>query len=314
MGKKTVLFLFALSLLFCVGKKSTTTSSRLSDSNEVVKSIALEKVVAYKNNNKEHFFSSIAYTSKMDFFAFDKNQGLIIKFDKKGNILKSIGGIGKGPDEFITEINSEIILCDDSSLIAYDWSQARYHLYDLDLKLIKMVQIDSVPYKIACGKPNEILILYNSVLELEILNLDGRKIRTIKFTDDPVNNLNSIKHVLLNEENYFFGYYFQPLIKIYKPKEDHTHILSLEYREGVNTAIRSISKSKNIHFFYNDNNPSYSASKRKKGIVLDSLGKYKFTYHVPDRINYYEVTSQNIFIAIEDSMTKIVQYNFKIDG
>lgn len=279
------------------------------------KKITLTKNLTYNTAGKDFYFTSLAMLDNEELLAFDKNEGLIIKFDRLGNIIKATGGIGEGPNEYVVDIYADVLYCGQDQVIAFDWSLSRMHLYDKKLTYKRSIQLDGVPYEMTCYEDDSITLLYSTKQDAEVMNTNGNIFKTFKFDDESINDLTNFKHVEYKDDIWFMAYYFQPIFLRFDEKKGLTHKIKLPARdpELVKTATRSLSVTKDaIHLFYHDLNSPMPRNRRKIAHVFSDSATYKFSYQIPIHINYYEIISEDKLVALEDSMRKIALYNFII--
>lgn len=309
---KIFLLLLASVVIGCNIKGKVTKVIKLNKDEIIKKRLKLTPLLRYDTDNKDYYFSSLAVDNKNEVFAFNKYTGKIIKFDTTGKIVKKTGGIGKGPNEFVTDLNDKILYCGGSKILAYDWSLPRIHLYDTNLNSKRIIQLDGLIYEAACYDKNTYIVLYSTKSTANILNYKGRILNTVKFNNDKVDNLKSFKRLKYLKSNYFISYYFKPLFLRFNKYEGLTHKIILPTDEGerVRTATRNISiLNKSAYIFFND----ISLNPREKIThVFNTSGSYKYSYKIPNRINYYQILSQDKLITLEDSLRNIVLYKFKI--
>jgi len=116
---------------------------------------------------KNYFIGKIGYSNVWkDYFIFtDTKQKKVFIFDKDFNLIKSVGGIGRGPGEYV---NSPQIVLGANSLILFDPQQKLLNYYDTNFDIIEVKKIDS-----------KFIYQYAPAVEIE-----GKFVFSISFPDE----------------------------------------------------------------------------------------------------------------------------------
>lgn len=281
--------------------------------------LILDETYRIEVNLEDHRISSFFVTDEDEIFLFDNNIGLIYKLDKQGQILSSTGGIGRGPGEYNTEVHLTITHCGTDNFFAFDLSQARLQVYNLELNLLNIISLNSIPFGLSCVETGKLAILYSYIPKIDIITSEG------VLQDEILPNVpfettkESIgRHfTYINEHQYALSYYFKPELLLFNRKERSLKefILShLEYQDVI-TAIRSVSILENeLHLLYNNINPDLPEREQKVSHVFNKVdGEYLYSYRIPEKMNSYQFISNSRIAAMEDSMRTVTLYNFKFD-
>ncbi|WP_421775474.1 hypothetical protein [Gracilimonas sp.] len=306
------LVIFSLS---CSGGHHDKTITEIGPNDVKYRTVFFEKVFSFDGDSSDYSFIDIVASKNGQFFGFDQNSGSIVKI-VNDSVVNQTGGIGDGPNEYDVEAKPSLLICDENNLIAFELKAARYQVYDIDLNYISSVLLDAIPEEIVCYSQDEIAVFYHIKEGIDIMHFDGSLTRSLKFVEDwPGNNL-TFKEAIYTNNNFFISYTFDPRLAIYKVGYGMSDLISLPVinRDSVKFATKNISKSSNnIHLYFYDDHISTPKAKRKKGHVFSDSGEYLYSYHVPSSVNYYKFFSEDKLVAVEDTLQRIVIYNFMIN-
>lgn len=282
------------------------------------KVLQLEEINQVELGLQDYMISSFFVTSSKDAFLFDRLFGLIYKVDKNGHILNQTGGIGRGPGEFLTDNFISLTYCGTDKFIAVDWSQARFQVFDLDLNLLNIVNLNSVSYDLSCVNDDKLAALYVYSPKIDLINYNGN-LHDVIEPDVPFGGSKEdvFRHfTYISENRYALSYLFKPVLLIFN-NEERSHkefILSnLDFQEVVSAVRNANVLGDELHLLYNNINHDLTEREYKASHVFNmDDGKYLYSYRVPERINNYHFISNNRLAAMEDSMRTVTIYNFKI--
>ncbi len=306
-------------ILGCQPDNHTIESIHIHDGYYSEKYLQLEEINRIELDHQDYMIRSFFVTPNKDAYLFDRSFGLIYKVDKNGHILNQTGGIGRGPGEFLTDNFISLIYCGIDKFIAIDWTQARFQVFDLDLNLLNIVNLNSVSYDLSCVNDDKLAALYVYSSKIDIINYDGI-LHDVIEPDVPfgVNKENVFRHfTYISENRYALSYLFKPVHLIINRAErsQKEFILSKLDYQNVVSAVRNVNVLKNeLHLFYNNINQDLPEREQKVSHVFNmDDGEYQYSYRIPERINNYHFISDNRLAAMEDSMRTVTLYNFKID-
>jgi len=282
------------------------------------KKLSLEFIHSFKIEDDMQI-SSFFVTKEQNVFLYDLSSRKIIKFDYNGNVINRTGDVGSGPNEYAPDSFVQLTYCDGKEFYSNDWYLPRFHIYDLDLKVKKIVNLNGIPYDITCVGDNKLAVLYSNIPQIDILNLNGsidNSIQLDRFLEYDTTKESVFKHFIYTKEKYFFAYYFKPLFLVYDRFNQSVYriLLTMKSSESVTTASRALLiKENEIHLFYFNMNQAEKAKNRKITHVFDkTTGEYKSSYILPERIKNYLFILPERMITIEDS-SKIGFYNYYIN-
>lgn len=315
-----LIFLIIIFILFsCKAEIKQHQESIFELENFVEMNLSLDLIHSFKIEDEMHI-SSFFTTDGKDVFLFDLFSGKIVKFNYYGEIVSSTGGIGRGPNEYFPDSFVQLTYCGGDEFYSNDWNLPRFHIYDLQLEVKKIVNLNATPYDISCVSNNKLAILYSNVPRIDIIEINGsidKSIRLESFLDHDMTKESIFKHFIYTEQQYFFAYYFKPLFLFYDTFNQSVNktLLTKTPSESVTTASRSLLVKENeIHLFYFNMNQTEDSNFEKITHVFNKeFGEYIFSYKVPDRIKNYMFISANKIITVEDSL-RIGFYNYNIDG
>lgn len=272
-----------------------------------------------KLNLEDHRISSFFMTDEEEIFLFDNNFGLIYKLDEQGQILSSTGGIGRGPGEYNTEVHLTITHCGTDIFFAFDWSQARLQVYDLELNLLNIISLNSIPFGLSCVDTGKLAILYSYIPKIDIITSEGvlqdEILPNVPFETTKESIARHFTYI--NENQYALSYYFKPELLLFNRKErtQKEIILSQLEIQDVISAVRSTSILEDeLHLYYNNINRDLPERDPKVSHAFNKVdGEYLYSYRIPEKMNSYQFISNNRIAAMEDSMRTVTLYNFKFD-
>ncbi|MTI86967.1 MAG: hypothetical protein FH748_03245 [Balneolaceae bacterium] len=312
---RILFFTIAFISISCVEQKSKTTSRILSFDDVINRSIHLDEALSFSGREAGLSFIDIVVSDSGQIFGFDQNSGSIVKI-KNGKIIEKTGGIGRGPNEYNVEAKPSLIVCNEQYLLAFELKAARFQVYDLDLNYKRTVLLDAIPEEIICYSNDEIAVFYHLKNGIEIMKPDGDVTSTLRFEENWAGSNLSFKEVAYTNDRFFISYLFDPKLAVYSEGSGMSELYRLPVvdSDSVKFATKNISRSGNdIHLYFYDDHPDTPKENRKKGHVFSDSGKYKYTYTLPGRINYYKVFGKNKLVAVEDTLQRIVVYSFKLD-
>ena len=314
-----LIFLLLILLLFsCKSEIKQYQESIFEKENFVERNLSLDLTHSFQIENEMHI-SSFFTTEEYDVFLFDLFSGKIVKLNYDGEMVSHTGGIGRGPNEYFPDSFVQLTYCGGDEFYSNDWNLPRFHIYDLNLEVKKIVNLNATPYDISCVSNNKLAVLYSNVPRIDIVKMNGsidKSIRLDSFLDHDITRESIFKHFIYTEQQYYFAYYFKPLFIIYDTINQSVieNILTETPTESVTTASRSLLVNENeLHLFYfNMNQAEDNRFKKVTHVFNKEIGEYRYSYKVPDRIKSYMFISRDKIITIEDSL-RIGFYNYYID-
>ena len=282
------------------------------------KKLIIDELTSVELNLEDQLISSFFVTSENVIYLFSRTFGLIYKMDENGHILSETGGIGRGPGEFITENLVTLAYCGSEIFFAFDLSQARLQVYDLDLNLLNSIILNSVPYDVSCVGDRRLAVLYAYIPKIDIINYEGELYEEI-LPDVPFGESKEsvFRHFnYINENTYTLSYYFKPLLLWINRNErlKRDIVLSKLEFQDVHFAVRKASVvGDELHLFYMNINRDLPEPEHKVTHVFHKNdGEYLFSYRIPERISNLQFISNNRIATLEDSLRTIAIYDFKI--
>jgi len=119
-----------------------------------------------------------AVNSKGDIYMLDMRQKVIFHFDSSGVFKNVFGGEGRGPGEF--ESVYELIPVNDSSLLVYDYMQARFTIFDSSGEVQRIVNMDfhgrAVSHIRQLSDEELLFTVFQDGKLLQVYNLEEEKI------------------------------------------------------------------------------------------------------------------------------------------
>lgn len=113
--------------------------------------VALEKVDEITDEVAKDVFLFSPYSMAMDernnLYVYDLMQAKILQFDRFFKFIKSFGGAGAGPGEFLGKGKGHSVFINfglDKNLYAYDWMARKVSIFDTDGKFYKHINISQV--------------------------------------------------------------------------------------------------------------------------------------------------------------------------
>lgn len=312
---KQILLLFCL-LISCTSETEQIVKEKLGSEEIIFKEVVLDKKIVLGKQDKELYLTSLATSLDSSLFAFDLTKAQIIKFNKNGKRVKSTGREGKGPNEYTVDAYAKLISCNNEAIIAYDWSTPRFQVYDTDLNLEHIVQLNGVPYGITCIGKDRLIVSYSSKEEIQILNTKGVIQNSLNIDVNTLQKThqNNLRHIVHTTEGILFSYYFESYFVFLDQEKLGVRLMDITYPDNFKfeSAILGLSKSKNeVHVFKVDRNPEEPSEKVKLMHVFSESGVYKFSYKVPSQINYLQMISDHEVAAFQDTMSNIIIYDYR---
>src|SRR5690606_30114438 len=124
------------------------------------------------------------------------------------------GGIGRGPGEFLTDNYISLTYCGADKFIAIDWTQARFQVFDLDLNLLNIINLNSVSYDLSCVNDDKLAALYVYSSKIDIINYEGL-LHDVIEPDVPFggNKESVFRHfTYISKNRYALSYLFEPVL------------------------------------------------------------------------------------------------------
>ncbi len=283
------------------------------------KSLILDEIKRVELDLQDHMISSFFVTSENEIYLFDRSVGMIYKMNENGHIKLKTGGIGKGPGEFVTENLASLTYCGTDIFFAFDWSQARIQVYDLELNLLHSIPLNSVPYDVSCVDDRRLAVLYGYMEKIDIISYEGVLYKEIlpeapfgESKEDVFRHFNYI-----NQNIYALSYYFKPVFLLVNNKEQSQKeiILSKLEFQDVHFAVRKASELRDeLHLFYMNINLDLSEPEYKVTHVFHKNdGEYLYSYRMPEQISQLHFISDFRIATLEDSLRTVAIYDFKIE-
>jgi hypothetical protein len=207
-----------------------------------------ELVIKATENNDFYKINDVIFSATGDcIYVLDSGNGRIIKFDRKGNLLKFIGTLGQGPENFYNP--KSLTLVKDKVWIA-DFKNNKIKIMYND-KIIKAKQLKEISFPV-------FIIPLKDKVAVSSISLKSEKNNSIAFYDFDCNIVKTISPGIkikndvlvndlyngayltqINDYSFAIAFYFTPIVKII----DHNGKLLHEY-----------SLDKYITSFYNKSN------------------------------------------------------------
>lgn len=303
----------------CIHDNQSVESINIYDGYYSEKILILEEIQRVELDLPDHMISSFFVTPENMIYLFDRSFGMIFKMDKNGHIKSKTGGIGKGPGEFVADNILTLSYCGTDIFFAFDWSQTRIQVYDLELNLLNIISLNSIPFDLSCVDTDKLAILYSYIPKIDIITFDGvlhnEILPDVLFETSKESVARHFTYI--NENNYALSYFFKPELLLFNREERRQKgfVLSQLESHDVITAIRRAFLLENeLHLFYNNINRDLPEREYKVSHVFNTIdSEYLYSYRIPETINNYQFISNNRIAAMEDSMRTVALYNFKID-
>jgi len=205
----------------------------------------LEEDLSIGNEEDENYMFydlvKIAINSEVKILVLDAGNCRILKFDRDGNYIQTIGRKGQGPGEFE---NPWVIHLDAKDQIyVYDSRRRNIQVFDNDGNFKKVIKLPSYTFHFGTTKDGNILMLYYSVKKpirsLILIDSEGDIIKTFgNYTYQPAPSIK--RHMLGNPYShrlYFFpknigggiyGHSSQYKLFVINPSGNLSHIIEME--------------------------------------------------------------------------------------
>ena len=227
----------------------------------------IEPIKYIGNDESENyiFFSidSAAIADNGDIFILDEKGYSVSKYGRKGNFLKKVGQMGRGPGDFARPLHLQI---HNNRVYVFDYFNSRIAVTDLNLSKFEYIKLRPLQYK---GENKSLLMQYFKVLDDNLFltslpsieNGEGRicifddqqKIKKIFFKYFPIEQ---------TDLKYFYGY-TTPVIA-FNPKNKKLLVTFLFPAHKIEFFLYNISGELIKRFYY------------KQG------DKYRFPYDLAD--------------------------------
>jgi hypothetical protein len=181
---------------------------------------------------EHHYMVFMAYDKQRDFVFLSDLFGCSVKvYDKRGNLLKSIGS--RGANEFSKQ--SGIAITSNSWLIAFEVDQGHFKILDAKFKLIRVISIARPQqyYRFsndfALDENENIVVLAKNESEcnIETYSLHGDLLKTVPISRDKLGEeLRSLAFFSLTLFNNKFYICSRSMINVFS-RTDGTHIASI---------------------------------------------------------------------------------------
>ncbi len=286
----------------------------LKQSDILIKKLSLEKKISIKLFDQDYFFLAVSKSSIGNIYALDKYSSQILMFNEDGRLIKRVGGSGRGPGELLIEHNANLIAC-RGSIIVYDWSLPRLQIYDENLDLKDILNLEGIPYEVGCIEDEQIIILFSNRNLVQKMELNGNIEKSFSFDDSQPFDLDIFKRIISYEETLFVSYLFRPVLFRWENNAMVERVtLPIGERDSIITATKNLSLvDSSLHVFFYNLGSTKTKDKRKIGHVFSAIStKYKYSYYVPIYINDFKILTNSQLIALEDTLSRISIYDYKI--
>lgn len=303
----------------CMRDEQSIESMNIYDGYYYEKTMILEEIKRVELDLQDQMISSFFVTPENVIYLFDRSNGMIYKMDENGRIQAKTGGTGKGPGEFVIEHIPTLTYCGTDIFFAFDWTQARIQVYDLDLNLLNPILLNSVPYDVSCVSNQRLAVLYAYMSKIDIISYEGVLHEEIE-PDVPFGESKEsvFRHFnYINQNIYALSYYFKPVFLLVN-KNDQSQkeaVLSKLDFKDVHFAIRKVSVlGDELHLFYININQDLPDSENKVTHAFNKLdGKYMYSYRMPEWLRHLQFISDHRIASLEDSLRTVALYDFKIE-
>lgn len=303
----------------CMSDNQSFESINIYDGYYSEKPLILDELKRVELDLQDQMISSFFVTSDHEIYLFDRSYGMIYKMNENGQIESKTGGIGRGPGEFITENLLTLTYCGTDIFFAFDWSQARIQVYDLELNLLNSILLNSVPYDVSCVDDRRLAVLYGYIEKIDIISYEGVLYEEI-LPGAPFGGSKEevFRHFnYINQNTYALSYYFKPVFLLLNKKEQSQKevILSKLEFQDVHFAVRKASVAGDeLHLFYININRDLAEPEFKVTHVFNKIdGEYLYSYRMPDRISQLQFITDHKIATLEDSLRTVAIYEFKIE-
>ncbi len=321
---KNYFFIYGLMVLNmlmsgCISDNQSFESFNIYDGYYSEKLLILDELNRIELDLQDHMVSSFFVTPENEVYLFDRSYGMIYKMDENGHIESKTGGIGRGPGEFITENVLTLTYCGTDIFFAFDWSQPRIQVYDLDLNLLNPIILNSVPYDVSCVNDRKLAVLYAYMPKIDIISYEGvlheELVPDVLFGESKESVFRHFNYI--NQNIYALSYYFKPeLLLVHKKEQSQKEIVlsKLEFQD-VHFAVRKASVvGDELHLFYMNINRDLPEPEYKVTHVFHKNdGEYLYSYRMPERISQLQFISDHRIATLEDSLRTVALYDFKIE-
>lgn len=227
--KNKILILFIIIALFLIVGLFFLNKIR-KDSEDKITKIGLQKVLTFPEANSDGYLANpVNFTFHEDsIYISDTGRSLIHLFDLSGNFVRSIGGPGRGPAEFMMQNKIQNY---NGNLVVFDQGNRRFFKIDIeDNTFLPHLFTDIyLPFSFAINKGK--IFMYVPYPRSEMENLERLPlIKVYDFDDDLIavdefgEHLNfipgmmpytSISHLKFFRGNLYVQFLMYPLLQIY---------------------------------------------------------------------------------------------------
>jgi len=219
---RTLMVLTVLSLqiqaqdqgLITIDARSAIKNKVSMKASDIVSSVEYVKL---ETTSESVFMSGGVTLTDKYIFITDSNQPKILKFDRNGKFISSIGRLGKGPGEYLQDLYRVNISPDQSKLIVFCLRNDNLYQFSLDGKFIGSQKLPFTLMQEPLYLTNNLVILLPGIQKIKkknypfvcVLNTKNNKIDTLKTID--IDNTALISSFYLNHKSYFLQgkVYFQ---------------------------------------------------------------------------------------------------------
>jgi hypothetical protein len=247
----------------------------------------LEEDLSVGNEEDENYmfygFVKIAISSEEKILVLDGGNGRILKFDRDGNYIQTIGRKGQGPGEF--EAPWAIYLDSKDQICVYDSKRRNIQVFDNDGNFKKVIKPPGSLFNFGTTKDGNVLMIYSSFKELTqsliLIDPEGNLIKTIAgYAYQPAPSIKG--HVLGNPYNHSLH-----LFPLNRGGGIYGH--SSQYKLFV------ISPSGNLSHIIEVEKPPKPISKKDKDSLIDGYLKISEQFPIGEKLSRSEVKKAYIF-------------------
>jgi hypothetical protein len=245
----------------------------------------LEEDLSVGNEEDENYMFygivKIAVSSEEKILVLDGGNGRILKFDRDGKYIQTIGRKGQGPGEF--EAPLAIHLDSKDQIYVYDSRRRNIHVFDNDGNFKKTI------------KPPGSLFHFGTTNDGNFLMINNKELTQSLILIDPEGNL----------INKIACYTFQlpPRIKGHMLYNSYTHRLHFFpisrgggiYAHSSRYRLFVIAPSGNISYAIEVERPPESISKKDKDSLIDQYLKMSEKFPIGEKLSRNEVKNAYIF-------------------
>jgi hypothetical protein len=247
----------------------------------------LEEDLSIGNEEDENYmfygFVKIAISSEEKIIVLDGGNGRILKFDRDGNYIQTIGRKGQGPGEL--EAPWAIHLDSKDQVYVYDSRRRNIQVFDNDGNSKKVIKPPGSLFHFGTTKDGNVLIIYSSVKKptksLILIDSEGNIIKTIAgYADQPAPSIKG--HVLGNP--YSHSLHFFPI-----------SIGGGIYGHSSQYKLFIISPSGNLSHTIEVEKPPEPISKKDKDSLIDGYLRMSKQFPIGEKLSRSGVKKAYIF-------------------